>query len=151
MSQDPHDQSPLDDPQAALDESRRRRQQTIDAGTAPWPLAGLLAAAATFVAFGICLDLDMVWLGAVLLGVGAATTVPRAVKLRADRTRRAGADAAMGVGIVLAIVADVAVQFAVRAADLPIPNTLGCATAAAVVIATVQVAQQRATTRPHAG
>lgn len=153
MTSDHTDQQPTpdaDQARLALDEVHRRRQQTIAAGTAPWPWPAMLAAAATFVAFGICIDADMVWLGAVLIGVGAATTVPRAVRLRADRARDRGTDAAIAAVFGLAIVVDVAVQFAVRAADVGIPNTLGCAAAAAVVLAAVPVIQQRAATRPQA-
>jgi len=117
----------------ALAESDRRREQTIEAGTAPWPWRLVLIVAASFVALGLSQDVEMVWLGGAVIGAVAAAWTSRAVKLRETRRSRGWVTALLAT-FVLALLADIAVQFAVRGADLPLPNTLGAVGAAMVVI-----------------
>jgi len=130
------------DAQAALNESARRRQQTVQAGSAPWPWSLVLSAAATLVAIGVVTDLDMIWLyGLVILAAWPIVTT-NGVKLRRTRESRGWA-AALAVTFLLALLADIAVQFVVRGADLAMPNTLGAAAAAATVIAVCRPVQAR--------
>lgn len=126
---------------AALAESAHRRQQTIDAGTAPWPWRTVLTLAGAFVALGLSIDADMIWLGAALVGIVAASTT-RAVALR--RTRPSPTRVAVLLAtVVLAVLVDIAIQLVVRGADLPLPNTWGSAAAAAVLVLLVRPAQAR--------
>lgn len=128
--------------QEALSESVRRRQQTIDAGTTPWPWRTVVAFAGAFVALGLFIDVEMIWLGALLLAGVAVAGSPRAVTLRRARPSRGWVAALLGI-LVLALLADIAVQLAVRAADLPLPNTWGSAAAAAVIVLLARPVQAR--------
>jgi len=118
---------------AALAEFERRQQQTVEAGTAPWPWQMVLTSAAAFVAFGLLIDMDMIWLGALLVGLAAAAGTRQAVQLRRTKSSR-GWTAALVATFFFALLADVAVQFAVRGSDLPLPNTWGSAAAALTVV-----------------
>ena len=117
---------------SALAESQHRQQQTIAAGTARWSWRSVLIGAGAFVAYGVALDLDMVWLVGLLVlavvGLGGRTLV----KLRGKPSR--GWAAALAATFVIALLADIAVQFVIRGADLPMPNTFGGLAAALTVI-----------------
>ncbi|MCY7343633.1 MAG: hypothetical protein LH603_17825 [Pseudonocardia sp.] len=71
-----------------------------------------------------------------VIGVLGAAGTTRAVALLRTRPSR-GWTAALLATFVLALLADIAVQFAARAADLPLPNTVAAAAAAAVVVVVV--------------
>jgi len=128
--------------QAALAESARRRRQTIQAGGEPWPWSLVLMGAGTLVAFGLIADLEMVWLTAlVILGVSALGTTS-AVKLRETRaSRRWGA--ALAATFLLALLADIAVQFVARDAEFFAPNTLAAVAAGLTVILVSRPVQAR--------
>ena len=128
--------------QAALDESARRQRQTIDAGTAPWPWRTVLILAAALVALGVAVDVEMVWLTAVVIA-GAATAVTAKVVVLRGRSPSRGWVAALVAIFVLALLADIAIQFAVRGADLALPNTWGAAAAAAVIVLLARPVQAR--------
>ena len=124
---------------AALAEFERRQQQTVDAGTAPWPRRAVLAAAAAFVAFGLLIDLEMIWLGAILLVGASAAGTTKVVQLR----RTGSGTAVLAAVFVFALGVDVAVQLAVRSAELPLPNTWGAAAAAVTAVLLATVARAR--------
>lgn len=134
---------------AALAECERRQQQTVEAGSAPWSWRVVLSSSAAFVAFGLLIDMDMIWLGAVLVGLAAAAGSRQVVQLRRRKSTR-GWTTALGATFVLALLADVAVQFAVRGSDWPLPNTWGSAAAALTVVVLGRPIQARtvATGRP---
>ena len=129
--------------QAALDESARRRQQTIDAGTAPWPWRTVAALAGALVVLGLAVDADMIWLSVIVFGGLALVGTTRVVALRSTRPSRGWAAVLLGT-FALAVLADIAVQFAVRGADLTFPNTWGAAAAAAVIVVLARPVQARA-------
>ncbi len=56
----------------------------------------------------------------------------QAVQLRGRSSR--GSDAALAATFVFALLVDIAVQFAVRGADLAMPNTWGAAAAALMIV-----------------
>ncbi len=70
------------------------------------------------------------------------------VKLRETRSSRNWAWA-LGATFVLALAADIAVQFVVRGADLPLPNTWGAAAAALTIIAISRPVQARLAASRH--
>ena len=117
---------------AALAESKRRQQQTVEAGTAPCRRA-VLSFAAAFVVCGLLIDVDMIWLGAIPLVWASTVGTRQVVQLRRTRSSR-GWKAALAATLMFALLADIAVQLAVRGADLPLPNTWGAAAAALTVI-----------------
>jgi len=134
--------------QAALVESRRRQQQTVQAGSAPWPWSLVLTAAGTLVAIGLITDLDMIWMMAlVILGAWGIFTTS-GVKLRETRSSR-NWGVALGATFALALAADIAVQFVVRGADLPLPNTWGAAAAALTIIIVSRPVQARMAASRH--
>lgn len=116
---------------AALTESKRRQQQTVEASAATWTWRALSVAAA-FVAFGLLIDVDMIWLAAIPAVVVSAVWARQAVQLRGRSSR--GSDAALTATFVFALLVDIAVQFAVRGADLAMPNTWGAAAAALTIV-----------------
>ncbi len=127
---------------AALAESKRRQQQTVEAGTAAWRRA-VLSFAATFVLVGLAIDVGTIWLVAIPL-VAASTAVGRRQVLQLRRTTSSrGCKAALASTVVFALLADIAVQFPVRGADLPLPNTWGAAAAALTVILLARPIQAR--------
>lgn len=128
--------------QAALTESARRQQQTVQAGSAPWPWSLVLTLAGAFVAIGLTNDLDMVWLLALVIAGACAIVTTKGVKLRRTRSSR-GWSAALAATFFLALIVDIAVQFVVRGADLPLPNTLGAIAAALTVICVGRPVQAR--------
>jgi len=136
--------------QAALAESARRQQQTIQAGRAPWPWSLVLLGAATLVALGLIADLNLVWLNVLVIIAASALGTTKGVQLRATRASR-GWGAALAATFLLALLADIAVQFLARDADLPLPNTFAAATAGLSVILVSRPVQFRvaASRRPR--
>ncbi len=135
-----------DDAAAALAENRRRESQTVTAGTSPWPASGVLPVVLALPVLGYLIDIDLTWLFAVLVGTMAAFSVKRSVQLRADR-RSVRWDLALLGTMVLALAADIAVQFFVRNADLPLPNTWGMAAISIVVLTLTWPVQRRGAAR----
>ncbi len=135
-----------DDAAAALAENRRREAQTVAAGTSAWSAKDVVPVALALPPLGYLLDLDLVWLFAALVALMAVFTVRRRVQLRADRRSRRRDLVLVGT-FVAALVADVAAQFVVRGADLPLPNTWGMAAASVVVLALVWPVQRRLAAR----
>ena len=118
---------------AALAELKRRQQQIVEAGIAPWRHA-VLSFAAAFVGVGLTIDVDMIWLGVIpLVAASTAVGMRQVVQLRRTRSRR-GCKAALAATLVFALLADIAVQFALRGENLPLPNTWGAAAAALTVV-----------------
>lgn len=102
----------------------------------------VLLGAATLLAIGISNDLDMVWLlGLVVIALCTLATT-HGVKLRATRSSR-GWKAALAATFLLALLADITVQFIARSTDLPLPNTLAAAAAALTVILVCRPVQAR--------
>ncbi|WP_334608736.1 hypothetical protein [Micromonospora sp. CPCC 205546] len=110
-----------------------RRRQSIEAGTTAWPPRALWSICLGVVALGLLVDADMVWLWALLVVLCLGTAWNRGVQLRPTRSSRHW-KVALAATFVLALVADIAVQFVVRALEWPLPNTFG-ALGAAVTIA----------------
>lgn len=137
-----------DDAAAALTENRRREAQTVAAGSSPWPAGYVVPVALALPPLGYLIDIDLVWLFAVLVAL-MALAVRRRVQLRPER-RSLRWDLTLLATFVAALGADIAVQFAVRNADIPLPNSLGMAAAAVVVLALVWPVQRRAAARRHA-
>lgn len=132
----------VEDAAAALAENRRREAQTVAAGTSPWSARDVVPVALALPPLGYLIDIDLVWLFAVLVGLMAAFTVRRRVQLRTDR-RSPRRDLVLLGTVLVALGADIAVQAVVRGADLPLPNTWGMAAAAVVVLTVVWPVQRR--------
>ena len=119
----------------ALAQVAQRRQQTIEAGTAPWSGKVLWSICSCILALGILADADMIWLWAVMMVFGWGVPALRGVRLRP--TAASGPwKAALGATFALAVVAYVGVQGAFLALDWPLPAT-GGAVAAALTVALV--------------
>ena len=147
-----HEHTPSISPEeatAALAENRRREVETVAAGSSPWSARDVVPVALALPPLGYLIDLDLVWLFAVLAATMAVFAVRRQVQLRADR-RSVRWDLALLATFAAALAADVAVQFMVRGADLPLPNTWGMAAAAVVVLGLVWPVQRRAAARTQA-
>lgn len=138
-----------EDAAAALAENRRREAQTVAAGTSAWSSRDVVPWALALPPLGYLLDVDLVWLFAGLVAILAGFAVRRRVQLRADR-RSVRWDVAVLATLVAAMAADVAVQFVLRGADLPLPNTWGMAAAALVVLGLVWPVQRRGAARSQA-
>ncbi|MFV2116001.1 hypothetical protein ACFHW0_27195 [Micromonospora sp. LOL_025] len=110
-----------------------RRRQSIEAGTAAWSPRALWTICLGVIALGLLIDADMIWLWALLVVLGLGTAWNRGVQLRPTRSSRHW-KVALVATFVLALAADIAVQFVVRALHWPMPNTIG-ALGAAVTIA----------------
>lgn len=141
-----HESMSPDDAEAALAEHRRREAQTVAAGVSPWPVSAVLPVALALPPLGYLIDVDLVWLFAVLVGTMAAFTVSRRVQLRPDR-RSMRWDLALLATMVLALGADIAVQFLIRGADLPLPNTWGMAAVSVVILTVTWPVQRYAATK----
>jgi len=137
-----------DEAQAALIESARRRRQTVQAGRAPWPWSLVLMAASTLVALGLIIDLNVIWMTALLILGAWGIFKTNEVKLRETRSSRGWA-VALGATFFLALAADVAVQFVVRDAELALPNTWGAAAAALTIIVVSRPVQARLAASRH--
>ncbi|WP_375430909.1 hypothetical protein [uncultured Friedmanniella sp.] len=125
---------------AVLAEAERRRQQTVTAGVAPWPWRLLGVWAGALVAYGLALDLDLVWVGGLLIIAALLAGGQRMVRLRGTHTPSRWA-LALAVAVAMLVV-DIAVQSLVRWADGPLPNAVG-ALAAALLLLLVRPMQAR--------
>lgn len=121
----------MDHQEAAARLQEHRQLERTSARAASWSLAGSLAGLA--IGIGIVIDADMIWLVGLFVVGWSASFGRSAVKARtadADR-RRVGF---FSGSLLLALVAYVLVQFPVRDADWPVPNTIGGLAAAAVIL-----------------
>jgi len=130
----------------ALAESKRRQQQTVEASTATWTWRALSFAAA-FVVFGLLIDVDMIWLAAIPPVVMSAVWTRQVVQLRGRSAR--GWEAALAATFVFGLLVDIAVQFGVRGADLPIPNTWGAGAAALMMVLVARPIHARTAASRH--
>lgn len=137
-----------DDAAAALAENRRREAQTVAAGRSAWPASSVVPIALALPPLGYLIDADLTWLFAALVGIMAAFTVRRRVQLRPER-RSLRWDLILLATMLLALGADVVVQFVVRNAELPLPNTWGMAAISVVVLAVTWPVQRHAARRTH--
>ncbi|RKN68910.1 hypothetical protein D7252_15890 [Microbacterium sp. CGR2] len=123
----------MDSHEAAARLEEVRRMSRLSALSGAWVTS--LAISVAVIAIGVVVDVDMLWLlGLVVLGLVGMWAV-RPLRSRLRWSDRVGAWLIIG-GAVLALLANIAVQFPVRAAELPAPNTVG-ALASAVVILTI--------------
>lgn len=143
----------MDSSEAADRLAQARRTNRLSARSGAWVTA--LAVSVALVAAGVVVDLDMVWLvGLVVLGlVGLWAVHP--LRSRLDWSDRAGTWLLV-VGALLALAAGIAVQFPARAAEWPVPNTIGALAAAVVILLVCRPGLQRlantsAQTRPSRG
>ncbi|MFW6775908.1 hypothetical protein ACOACO_16605 [Nocardioides sp. CPCC 205120] len=130
----------MDHQEAAARLQEHRQLERTSARAASWSIAGSLAGLA--VGTGIVVDADMVWLIAVFVFFWSASFGRSAVKARtsgADQ-RRVGLFAG---SLVVALAAYVLVQFPARAAELPVPNTIGGLAAAVVLLAVARPCYSR--------
>lgn len=122
----------MDSEEAATRLAEAHRMNRLSARSGAW--ATSLAVSAAILAIGIVVDLDTVWLSPlIVLGLVGLWAV-RPVRSRLTWSDRGGVWLIVGASI-LAIAADIAVQFPVRAAGWAAPNTVG-ALAAVVVLLT---------------
>ncbi|WP_433390726.1 hypothetical protein [Micromonospora sp. KLBMP9576] len=117
----------------ALAQVAERRRQSIEAGTAAWSPRALWSICLGVITLGLLTDADMIWLWALLAVLVLGTAWNRGVQLRPTHSSRRW-QVALAATFVLALAADIAVQFMVRALGWPLPNTIG-AIGAAVTIA----------------
>ncbi|WP_198671756.1 hypothetical protein [Desertihabitans aurantiacus] len=97
---------------------------------------------AAVLAVGVVVDLELVWLsGLVALGV-AGLWAARPLRPRLDWSDRIGSGLVVG-GAVLAVIAYIGVQLAVRAAGWPAPHTCSALAAAVVVLLVCRAGLQR--------
>ena len=131
------------DPQGALAEVRRRRAQTLDEGSAPWPRRFVATLVVACLTIGAARDADMNWFVpwmVVLLVLGSEL---RGVQLpRIRRSRRWAV--AWGAALVGAAWCGVVAGHLARTADWPLPGTLGGLVAALGVLFVVRPLQARA-------
>lgn len=101
-----------------------------------------LAVSAAVLAIGVVVDVGVLWLlGLVVLGLVGLWAL-RPLRSRLTWSDRFGAWLVVG-GAVLALVVDVAVQFPVRAAGWPAPNTIGALAAVVVILTFCRAGLQR--------
>ncbi|GAA4984498.1 hypothetical protein [Kineococcus glutinatus] len=128
--------------QQALEQVAHRRQQAIDAGTAPWSARAVWSICSSALALGVLTDADMIWLWVVLMFMGVGAAWQRGVRLKA--TRASGRwQAALVATFVAAAAADVLVQAVVRGLQWPLPNTIGAIGAVLVVVSLARPVQAR--------
>lgn len=116
----------------ALAQVAHHRQQSIDAGTAPWSRREVGGICASLLALGLCTDAGMLWLWALLMAMSVGTSWARGVRLKATRAST-GWQAALAATFLLAFAVHVLAQAPVRALDWPLPNTVGALGAALTV------------------
>jgi hypothetical protein len=126
---------------AAITGSPRRQRQIVRAGAAPWPWAVVLLLAGAFVAIGLMSDLDILWPLALVTSGACAIAITEGVRLR--RTRLSCNWAALAAVCFLGLLTEIAVQLAVRAIDLPLPNTWGAAAAAMIIVGVTRPVEAR--------
>jgi hypothetical protein len=97
--------------------------------------------AGAFVAIGLMADLDIVWPLAIVTSGACAITIIERGKL--PRNRWSYSWVALAAMLVLGLLADIAVQVGVRAADLPLPHTWGAAAAALAIVGVSRPLQAR--------
>lgn len=134
------------DPRDALSDVHRSRVSTIDEGTRPWPWPFVTALAAALLAIGATIDLEMIWLTALIPVALAAAAVPRRAQLLPSAVARRYAFSCAAV-LGLALVLNVFVQLLIREQGWPAPNTWGGAGAAAVIMGLTRSAQSRVVKR----
>lgn len=122
-----------DDAAAALAENRRLEAQTVAEGASPWPPSAVLPVVLALPPLAYLIDLDMVWLFAALVGTMAAFTVTRRVQLRPER-RSMRWDLILAGTMLVALAANIGVQFLVRGAEIAAPNAWGMAATSIVIV-----------------
>lgn len=134
-----------DEAAAHLAEVHRVNRLTAKSGA--WITS--LAVSVAVLAIGVVVDLDMLWLLA-LVGLGSvALWSARPLRSRLTWSDRLGAWL-IGGGAVLAVVANIAVQFPVRTAGWAAPNTIGAFAAAVIVLIFCRAGLQRLAHAPAA-
>lgn len=131
-----------------LSQAAERRRQSIEAGTAAWPPRVWWSICLSVLALGLLIDADMIWLWGLLMVIGLGVAWNRGVQLRPTRSSRRWT-AVLAATFVLAFVADVAVQFVVRALQWPLPNTLGALGALATIALLSRPVQARLAASLH--
>lgn len=130
----------MDSDEAAARLAEVQRMNRLSARSGAWSTS--LAVSAAVLAIGVVVDLDMVWLSAlVVLGLMALWAV-RPLRSRLTWSDRIGAWL-IGGGAVLALGANIAVQFPVRAAGWTAPNTIGAFAAAVIILIFCRAGLQR--------
>ncbi len=130
----------MDSEEAAARLARTDRSTRLSARSGAWLTAAVVSAAV--LAVGVVVDLELVWLsGLVALGV-AGLWAARPLRPRLDWSDRIGSGLVVG-GAVLAVIAYIGVQLAVRAAGWPAPHTCSALAAAVVVLLVCRAGLQR--------
>lgn len=108
--------------------------------------AAALAGAALVTALGAVVDLEMLWLMALVALGFIGLSVVRPVRLRLDGSDRIGI-ALLAAGVAAAVAANLLVQLLARSQDWPAPNTLAGLASAVLVLAACQPALRRLASR----
>lgn len=134
------------DPDVALSDVHESRARTTAEGARPWPWSFVAALAAALIAIGATIDLDMIWLVALVLVALAAFAAPRRAQLLPSAVTGAYALVSAAV-LVLAVVVNVLVQFLVRGQGWEAPNMWGGVGAGVVIVIVTRPAQAWAVKR----
>lgn len=134
------------DADEALSDIHESQRRTTTEGARPWPWSFVAALAAALIAVGATIDLDMIWLTALVLVALAAATVPRRAQLLPSGVTRGYTFASAAV-LVLALVINVLVQVLIREQGWQAPNTWGGVGAALVIVIVTRPVQALAMKR----
>jgi hypothetical protein len=126
--------------EAAARLTEAHRMNRLSAKSGAWVTS--LAVSVALTAIGVVVDLDMVWLSALIALGLVGLWVARPVRSRLMWSDPVGVWL-VGGGAVLALAADIAVQFPVRAAGWAAPNTIGALAAAVVILIVCRAGLQR--------
>lgn len=135
----------MDSDEAAARLAAVKQTKSVSVRNGAW-VASLVASAGAL-AIGLMIDMDMIYLSAlVVLGVVGLFSM-LSIRLRLTWSDRAGAWLVWG-GALLALAAFAAVQFPVRAAGWILPSTLGALAAVVVILLVCRPGLQRLASAP---
>lgn len=135
----------MDSDEAAARLATVKQAKSVSVRNGAW-VASLVASAGAL-AIGLMIDMDMIYLSAlVVLGIVGLFSM-LSIRLRLTWSDRAGAWLVWG-GALLALAAFAAVQFPVRAAGWILPNTIGALAAVVVILLVCRPGLQRLASAP---
>lgn len=135
----------MDSDEAAARLAAVKQTKSVSVQNGAW-VASLVASAGAL-AIGLMIDMDMIYLSAlVVLGIVGLFSM-LSIRLRLTWSDRAGAWLVWG-GALLALAAFAAVQFPARAAGWILPNTIGALAAVVVILLVCRPGLQRLASAP---